>query len=136
MYKNILIPIDVAHSEKAEEMITTAEKLSDSDTTLILLTVVYNLPAYTPVDLTSDYFEISKTEAKVALSKISENTELKTSVEIQVGDAHNNILETAKSKEADLIIIGSHKPGFSDYLLGSTASRVVRHAQCPVMVLR
>jgi nucleotide-binding universal stress UspA family protein len=136
MYKNILIPIDVAHSEKAEEMIATAEKLSDADTNLILLTVVYNLPAYTPVDLTSDYFEIAKTEAKAALSKISGNTDLKTSVEVQVGDAHNNILETAKAKEADLIIIGSHKPGFSDYLLGSTASRVVRHAQCPVMVLR
>lgn len=136
MYENILIPIDVAHSEKAEEMIANAEKLSDADTNLILLSVVYNLPAYTPVDLTSDYFEISKTEAKAALSKISGNTELNTTVEIQVGDAHNNILETAKNKKADLIIIGSHKPGFSDYLLGSTASRVVRHAQCPVMVLR
>lgn len=136
MYKNILIPIDVAHSEKAKEMIATAEKLSDAETNLILLTVVYNLPAYTPVDLTSDYFEIAKTEAKAALSKIAGNTELKASVEIQVGDAHNNILETAKANEADLIIIGSHKPGFSDYLLGSTASRVVRHAQCPVMVLR
>lgn len=136
MYRNILVPIDVAHSEKAEEMIAVAEKLSDKETNLILLSVVYNLPAYAPVDLTSEYFELSKKEATVKLSKLSGNTDLKTAIEIQVGEAHNNILETAKDKQADLIIIGSHKPGFSDYLLGSTASRVVRHAQCPVMVLR
>lgn len=136
MYKNILVPIDIAHSEKASEMIAVAEKLSDKKSNLILLTVVYNLPAYTPVDLTSDYFEIAKNEAKAELSKMSGKTNLKSIVEIQIGDAHNNILETAKDKKADLIIIGSHKPGFSDYLLGSTASRVVRHAQCPVMVLR
>lgn len=136
MYKNILVPIDIAHSEKASEMIAVAEKLSDEKSNLILLTVVYNLPAYTPVDLTSDYFEIAKNEAKAELSKMSGKTNLKSIVEIQIGDAHNNILETAKDKKADLIIIGSHKPGFSDYLLGSTASRVVRHAQCPVMVLR
>lgn len=136
MYKTILIPIDMANSEKANEMIAIAKQLSDDETKLILLNVVYNIPAYTPVDLTSDYFEIAKTEAKAGLSKISSDAGIPVEVEIQVGDAHNNILETAKNKKADLIIIGSHRPGFADYLLGSTASRVVRHAQCPVFVLR
>jgi len=36
----------------------------------------------------------------------------------------------------DLIIVGSHKPGLQDYLLGSTAARVVRHAMCSVLVGR
>ena len=136
MYKTILIPIDMAQSEKADEMIAVAKKLSNSDTKLVLLNVVYSIPAYAPVDVTSDYFEIAKTEAKAGLSKIAGKTDISTEVEIHVGDAHHVILESAKEKKADLIIVGSHRPGFSDYLLGSTAARVVRHAQCPVFVLR
>ncbi|MDH3475684.1 MAG: universal stress protein [Rhodospirillales bacterium] len=38
--------------------------------------------------------------------------------------------------KADLIITGSHKPNVSDYLLGSNAARVVRHASCSVFVVR
>lgn len=136
MYKTILVPVDMANSEKADEMIAVAKQLSDEETQLILLNVVYSIPAYTPVDLTSDYFEIAKTEAKANLSKIAGKSDLNTQVEIHVGDAHHVILEVAKEKKADLIIVGSHRPGLSDYLLGSTASRVVRHAQCPVFVLR
>jgi len=34
------------------------------------------------------------------------------------------------------IVIGSHKPGLRDYLLGSTAAKVVRHAACAVHVKR
>ena len=33
-------------------------------------------------------------------------------------------------------MIASHKPGFSDYFIGSTAARIVRHAQCSVLVTR
>ena len=39
-------------------------------------------------------------------------------------------------QQADLIIIASHKPGFQDYFLGSTAAKVVRHAPCSVLVVR
>lgn len=136
MYKNILIPVDMANTEKAEEMIAVAQQLSNDSTKIILLNVIYSIPAYTPVDLTSDYFEISRTEAKASLSKIASKSKNPVEVEIQVGDAHHVILETAKEKNVDLIIVGSHRPGLSDYLLGSTAARVVRHAQCPVFVLR
>ena len=35
-----------------------------------------------------------------------------------------------------MIVIASHDPGLADYLLGSTAGRVVRHAHCSVLVVR
>lgn len=136
MYKTILIPVDMASSQKADEMIAVAKQLSNEETKLILLNVVYSIPAYTPVDVTSDYFEIAKKKAKAELSMIAGGSDISTEIEIQVGDAHHVILEMAKEKKVDLIIVGSHRPGFSDYLLGSTAARVVRHAQCPVFVLR
>lgn len=47
------------------------------------------------------------------------------------------ILRTAKEKEADLIIVGTHgRTGLDHVLFGSTAERVVRRAPCPVLSVR
>jgi len=55
---------------------------------------------------------------------------------VRTGHSYNTILEVAKEKNADLIIIASHRPGLQDYFLGSTAAKVVRHANCSVLVVR
>ncbi len=55
---------------------------------------------------------------------------------IKKGPVTAEILDCADELGADLIVIGSHRPGLKDYLLGSTAARVVRHAECPVYVDR
>jgi nucleotide-binding universal stress UspA family protein len=52
------------------------------------------------------------------------------------GSIYLTILDTAKQVEADLIIIGSHRPTMGDFLLGPNAARVVRHAECSVLVVR
>ena len=52
------------------------------------------------------------------------------------GNAASEILGLAAREGVDCIVIASHKPGFADYFLGSTAARVVRHAQCSVHVIR
>ena len=53
-----------------------------------------------------------------------------------VGHSANGILDYAEKNEIDCIIVASHRPGYQDYFLGSTAARVVRHATCAVHVLR
>ncbi|NCQ24460.1 MAG: universal stress protein [Rhodobacteraceae bacterium CG17_big_fil_post_rev_8_21_14_2_50_63_15] len=52
------------------------------------------------------------------------------------GQSGRAITDHARNIGADCIIVGSHKPGLSDFFLGSTAARVVRHAPCAVHVLR
>ena len=52
------------------------------------------------------------------------------------GHSGRSILEWAEGNAVDCIIIASHRPGLQDYFLGSTAGRVVRHAQCSVHVTR
>ena len=47
-----------------------------------------------------------------------------------------DVVDFAAEMKADCIVMGSHKPGLADYLLGSTAARVVRHAPCAVHVMR
>lgn len=51
------------------------------------------------------------------------------------GKAYREILYLADKTSADLIIMASHHPEFSDYLPGSTAERVVRHARQSVLVI-
>ena len=46
------------------------------------------------------------------------------------------ILQEAKDKEIDLIVMGTHGRSFlARLLLGSVAQRVIAHAPCPVMVI-
>lgn len=55
---------------------------------------------------------------------------------VSTGNAYEEILKTAEADQADLIVIGAHKPDFKDYLLGPNAARVVRHSNCSVYVVR
>lgn len=52
------------------------------------------------------------------------------------GTIYDEILRAAKKLEADVIVIGSHRPKLKDYLLGPNAARVVRHARQSVFVVR
>ncbi|MFO1158550.1 MAG: universal stress protein [Reyranellaceae bacterium] len=56
---------------------------------------------------------------------------------IQIGSPHVEIVNAAKEWPADLIVIGSHgRGGVKRALLGSVADGVMRHAPCPVLVVR
>jgi nucleotide-binding universal stress UspA family protein len=53
------------------------------------------------------------------------------------GEAGEAIVAAADSENADLIVVGSHgRSGVSRFLIGSVSDFVVRHAHCPVMVVR
>src|SRR5216683_5126386 len=53
------------------------------------------------------------------------------------GDAAAEIVRVAGEREADLIVISSHgRTGLGRMIFGSTAEAVVRHANCPVLVVK
>lgn len=52
------------------------------------------------------------------------------------GHGARTLIAYASDNVFDCIVMGSHKPGLQDHFLGSTASRVVRHANCAVHVIR
>ena len=54
----------------------------------------------------------------------------------RAGGIYHELLREACQWGADLIVVGSHRPVMSDYLLGSNAKTIVRHAQCSVLVVR
>ena len=56
---------------------------------------------------------------------------------VQQGMASSEIAQAARDWHADLIIISTHgRKGLTRMLLGSTTEKVVRHAPCPVLVVR
>jgi nucleotide-binding universal stress UspA family protein len=53
------------------------------------------------------------------------------------GVAHERIAQAARSRKADLVVIGTHgRTGFARFFLGSVASRVLAIAPCPVLTVR
>ena len=52
------------------------------------------------------------------------------------GSPKDKILALAKSLPADLVIIASHRPDITTYLLGSNAESILRYAKTPVLVVR
>jgi nucleotide-binding universal stress UspA family protein len=53
-----------------------------------------------------------------------------------MGAVYNEVLSEAEKQSCDLIVVGSHHPSMSTYLLGSNAATIVRHAPCSVLVVR
>jgi nucleotide-binding universal stress UspA family protein len=53
------------------------------------------------------------------------------------GDPGSEIAAFAQNEKADLIVLPSHgRTGLRRFLIGSVSEKVVRHAHCPVLVLR
>ena len=136
MYKTILVPIEMSHIDVGKSMIEIARKHSDKETRIILLNVIEDIPNWAAAGLPKDILEKSRKSTTEEIKALANATSIRADVEIRSGHPYKNILEKAKEEEVDLIIIASHKPGLQDYLLGSTAAKVVRHAPCSVLVVR
>jgi nucleotide-binding universal stress UspA family protein len=61
---------------------------------------------------------------------------LEVSTTLLPGHPAEVIIHHARDTKADLIVVGHRGHFLHDFALGSTASRVTRHAHCPVLVVR
>lgn len=56
---------------------------------------------------------------------------------LKLGTPYREIIQAADDRGIDLVIMGTHgRTGVKHFLLGSSTERVVRHAHCPVLVVR
>lgn len=136
MYSNILVGVDPAADERAHEALQLATHLAnDATATITTIMVLESFPSYVAEDLIAEANAQAATFAMARLREITgPNSEVRT--EIRHGKPAEELLTYARTNKIDCIVVASHKPGLSDYFLGSTASRVVRHAPCAVHVMR
>ncbi len=120
-------------------------KLKQRLTTLkcTFLTVIPSLPYYASLGLAYSAelpaMDDLKAEAKSQLEAIIKKFNLpadRVQAHVAEGSPKDKILEMAKKLPADMVIIASHRPDITTYLLGSNAAAVVRHAECSVLVVR
>ncbi len=136
MYKKIIVPVDPAAVEIGEKILAKAKSLLDEGGEIVLLTIIEDIPGYLAIDVPVDLIEGAINDAKAKLVAIKEKAEVKAHIEIRSGAPGREILATAEEHKADLIIVGSHVPDFSNYFIGATADRVVRHSKISVLVDR
>ena len=134
MYKKVIVALALDHGI-GETIIETARKLRD-ESGEILAVHVYEPPqgsvsTYLTDEDVANAFQTTK-EALAA--RIGDATDVEAV--ILKGHSGRAITDYADKIGADCIVVGSHKPGLSDYFLGSTSARIVRHAPCSVHVVR
>jgi nucleotide-binding universal stress UspA family protein len=139
--KRILVPTDFSElSNRAlRDAVALAEKF---DATIDLVYVIEPPPypefgyAHIPIKEAGlrelAEIQIGKLRAEVpALTRLVKDTMIRT------GNAPYEIVQTALQLNSDLIVMSTHgRTGLKRLALGSTAEKVVRHATCPVLVLR
>ena len=90
-----------------------------------------------PIADISDQLENSATRELPKIAECEECAGLEIEDVIAHGDAAAEIVRVAREREVDLIVIASHgRTGLGRILFGSTAEEVVRHAPCPVLVVK
>ena len=78
--------------------------------------------------LTDQYEMVVSREIKAVL-KVEET--------VRIGVPFLEIVRTAKERDVDLIVMGTHgRTGLSHALIGSVAEKVVHHAHCPVLSIK
>lgn len=136
MYRKIIVPVDLSASEKGEKILEKAKALLDADGEIVLINVVEELPGYMAIDLPVDLIENAVKDARTRLAELKTKTGFNGSHDVRSGAPAREILAAAEEHKADLIIIASHTPDFTNYFIGATADRVVRHAKCSVLIDR
>lgn len=141
--KKILAPTDFSPSSgKALEYAAALAAQFDAAVTLLHIAEVGSMG----YEHGAADFPRMESQLRIAAEKqIAECVKNNVAVEIKVGRgwpfggkrAYHEIVETARKQRADLIVISTHGfSGLDRLIMGSTAERVVRHAPCPVLVVR
>jgi nucleotide-binding universal stress UspA family protein len=141
--RSILVPIDFsAHSKNAlKYAIPLAEKFRAS---VHLVYVVE--PTVYPADLGFGQVVLPGVEDELREKGAGELEQLirreiagtvTATSSVRTGSPHQEILHEAEERGVDLIVVATHgHSGVEHILFGSTADRIVRHAQCPVLTIR
>jgi nucleotide-binding universal stress UspA family protein len=139
--KKILCPID--HSDCSKEALKYAVSFAMKDEAKLLLLHIIDIRSFNEgLDAMSTQIPNEETLEQLRvklLDCIPEEIRDDLDVEAIViqGIPFAEIISTAKEREIDMIVIGSHgRTGISHMMLGSVSEKVVRKAPCPVLTIR
>jgi nucleotide-binding universal stress UspA family protein len=141
MYKRILVAIDLNDEAGWHgPLVTAVEHARKFGAELIVLTVVREVEAIIYAKTGPFAYSMIAADLERQLSaRVDEvgGDDLHPKIIVTHGETiYGEILRVAEEAQSDMIVVGSHRPAMKDYLLGTNAGRVVRHARCSVLVAR
>lgn len=142
MYKRILVAIDLnEESSWRNPLVAAAEQARKfGSEQLIVLTVIREIDALVYAQVGAVGYEMMACGLENQLAarvRAVDVYDLKPKIVVEHGESiYDVILSIAQEAGVELIVVGSHRPAMKDYLLGTNADRIVRHANCSVLVAR
>lgn len=140
MAQNILLAIDLNNPTHATKPLAEALRILEPAGRLHVIAV---LPDFGMSQVSGFFREgYEKDMMKAAGDQLRDwvSANIPDAVEVHPhlvhGTVYDEILRVADKLDVDVIVMGAHRPEFSDYLLGPNAARVVRHAKQSVYVVR
>lgn len=142
MTRTIIVPLD--GSENAEQSLPYARALVQRSGGSLLLVSVVDIPvefgAWSMASGGTYGIDLDKWqhESETYLSHVAgEQGDIATQTVVRLGSAAAEIREAARSVDNPVIVMTSHgRTGASRLFLGSVGSKLVREADCPVLVVR
>ena len=141
MYKHILLPVDLEDAAaSAGALDAAATQAQSTGATLHVLTVVPDFGMSVVGSFFPDDFAekaLAETDKRLH-AYVADNVPDGVPVQhvVAYGRIYEEIIKTADSIGADLIVMSAHRPNVTDYLLGPNAARVARHAKQSVLIIR
>jgi nucleotide-binding universal stress UspA family protein len=138
--KRILVCLD--GSPRAPLVLASAVSLARTTGAKLRLFRAVSIPSEVPPRLYSvspnDLPDILLESARKDLAELARDVppELLDGTYAHIGSPWDAICAAAKAQNADLIVLGSHGYGTLDRVLGTTAAKVVNHADRSVLVVR
>lgn len=140
MTMTILVAVDLEDEILTEKMLRIANEIAGlHDAQVTMIYVAAELPPDVIMHLPADLQHRMSAELSNQLEKMAEGLKLPSEAihaVVRHGSIYREILAQAEADDTDLIIIGCHEAGAVDFLLGSNAAKVSRHAACSVYVVR
>lgn len=143
LIRRVVVPVDFSPS--SQQAVDYAVDLARQyGAELHLLHVLLDLDAiaaepgvaFAPVDEWMPQL-VKLAEKKLADLKASVSSGLTTVTAVRDGSPGSEVVRYATDVKADLIVMSTHgRTGLKHILLGSVAENVIRHAACPVLVVR
>ena len=136
-YKHVLVATDL-HNDDLPVVSKAVAMMKRNEAKLTIVTVVPHIPYYMASGLSSvtDIESRIEQDCRAKLEKVKAQIDVQADYVLAHGSATIEIVRLAEKIGADIIIIGSHGHGGVTRLLGSTASSVLHHANCDVLVIR
>ena len=141
MTRHILCAVDLTHTDAARDILREADKLANFyGATLSVVTV---LPDFGSSWVSTFFQEGTMGDAAKAANTalhtlVRETLPDRTDVQhiVEIGTIYEKVLEAIELSQADLVIVGAHKPDIADRVLGPNSARIASASPVSTLVLR